>query len=65
MLPVFIYNQCIIGLNLDVLQEISNTIAVTLGDEKTQAILGSLRTGVINTFCTDNHTANNLIRLNG
>jgi deoxyribonucleoside regulator len=59
-----VYNQCIIGLNLDELREIPNTIAVALGEEKILAILGSLRTGVINTFCTDNHTANNLIRLN-
>lgn len=59
-----VYNQCIIGLNLDELRGIPNTIAVAMGDEKKLAILGSLRTGVINTFCTDYHTANNLMRLN-
>jgi DNA-binding transcriptional regulator LsrR (DeoR family) len=59
-----IYNQCIIGVGLDDLKRIPNTIAVAMGQQKTLAILGALRTGVINTLCTDNRTANDLLHVN-
>jgi deoxyribonucleoside regulator len=58
-----IYNECIIGITLEDLKRIPNTIAVAMGRQKTLAILGALRTGVINTLCTDNRTANDLIHL--
>jgi DNA-binding transcriptional regulator LsrR (DeoR family) len=59
-----IYNQCIIGVGLDDLKRIHNTIAVAMGQHKTLAILGALRTGAINTLCTDNRTANDLLHIN-
>lgn len=59
-----IYNKTIIGLSLDELRRIPNTIAVAMGRHKIMAVLGALRTGVVNTLCTDNRMANELIRLN-
>ena len=59
-----IYNECIIGITLDDLKRIPNSVAVAMGQHKTLAILGALRTGAINTLCTDNRTANSLIHMN-
>jgi DNA-binding transcriptional regulator LsrR (DeoR family) len=56
-----VYNQSIIGITLDDLRQIPNTIAVALGEHKTAGILGALRTGVINTLCTDSRTALGLL----
>jgi DNA-binding transcriptional regulator LsrR (DeoR family) len=59
-----VYNETMIGITLEDLRRIPNTVAVAMGSEKKYAILGALRTGVINTFCTDNRTANEIISLN-
>ncbi len=56
-------NQCMIGLTLDELRRIPNTIAVAAGTAKVKAILGSLRSGVLNALCTDQQTAAELVRL--
>lgn len=56
-------NKCIIGLTLDELRRIPNTIAVAAGTAKVKAILGALRSGVLNALCTDQQTAAELVRL--
>jgi len=50
-------NQRIIGLTLDELRAVPQTLAVAVGLNKAAAILGALRTGVVNTLCTDEETA--------
>jgi DNA-binding transcriptional regulator LsrR (DeoR family) len=55
------YNQRIIGITLDDLRRIPNTVAVAMGPQKLLAILGALRTGVINTLCTDQRTASDIL----
>ncbi len=56
-------NQRVIGLTLDELRQIPTTVAVAMGPEKIQAILGGLRTGVINVLCTDDETARAVLAL--
>ncbi len=58
------FNQRVIGLTLDELRQIPTTIAVAMGREKARAILGGLRTGVINVLCTDDRTASRVLELN-
>ena len=38
------------------------TIAVACGDAKTEAIIGALRTQVIDTLITDEYTANKILK---
>jgi DNA-binding transcriptional regulator LsrR (DeoR family) len=57
-------NQRMIGLSLEEMKRIPNTIAVALGKKKSLSILGALRTGVIDVFCTDNSTAREVLGLN-
>jgi DNA-binding transcriptional regulator LsrR (DeoR family) len=59
------FNHCMIGLTLDELRRIPNTIAVAAGTAKVKAILGALRSGVLNALCTDQQTAAELVRLAG
>ena len=59
------YNQRVIGITLEELGAIPTTIAVAMGREKAQAILGGLRTGVINVLCTDDQAAGEVLRLKG
>ena len=56
-------NDCMIGLTLDELRRIPNTVAVAMGPDKGKAILGALRSGVLNVLCTDDQTAVELARL--
>lgn len=56
-------NGCMICLTLDELRRIPNTIAVAAGTAKVRAILGALRSGVLNALCTDQQTAAELVRL--
>jgi len=56
-------NKCMIGLTLDELRRIPYTIAVAAGPAKVRAILGALRSGVVNALCTDQQTAGELARL--
>lgn len=50
-------NQRIIGVTLDELRPIPQTIAVAVGLNKAAAIVGALRTGAVNVLCTDEATA--------
>lgn len=50
-------NQRIIGVTLDELRPIAQTIAVAVGLNKAAAIVGGLRSGAINVLCTDEATA--------
>ena len=51
------YDERIIGISFDELKRVPKTIAVAMGLEKTQAILGALHTGIVNTLCIDDRTA--------
>jgi len=57
------YNQRIIGLTLDEMKQIPNTIAIAMGSKKITAILGALRTGVIKILSTDLETASAVLKL--
>jgi DNA-binding transcriptional regulator LsrR (DeoR family) len=50
-------NQRIIGVTLDELRPIPQTIAVAVGVNKAAAIAGALKSGAINVLCTDEATA--------
>jgi DNA-binding transcriptional regulator LsrR (DeoR family) len=58
-----VYNQCMIGITIEEMKQIPNTIAVAVGLDKVKAILGGLRTGVIDVLCTDVQTAREVLRL--
>lgn len=58
-----LYNQCIVGLTLEELRHIPNTIAIAMGLDKPRAILGALHTGILNVLCTDDQTAREILRL--
>jgi DNA-binding transcriptional regulator LsrR (DeoR family) len=45
------------------MKQIPNTIAVAMGSYKVKAILGGLRTGVIDVLCTDLQTAREVLSL--
>jgi DNA-binding transcriptional regulator LsrR (DeoR family) len=60
-----VYNQCMIGLTIEEMKQIPNTIAVAMGVDKVKAILGGLRTGVIDVMCTDVQTAREVLKLEG
>ena len=55
------YNRRVIGITLEDLQKIPTTIAVVKGLEKTNAILGALRTGSVNILCIDAVTAGEVL----
>jgi len=55
------YNQRIIGITLEELQKIPTTIAVAMGLDKANAILGALRSGSVNILCTDDATASEVL----
>jgi deoxyribonucleoside regulator len=57
------FNERVIGIGLEELGQIPTTIAVATGIDKAQAILGALRTGVVNVLCTDDATAGEVLRL--
>ena len=50
-------NQRIIGVRLEELRALPQTVAVAVGINKAAAISGALRTGAINVLCTDEDTA--------
>ena len=56
-------NGRIIGVTLDELRAVPQTIAVAVGINKAAAILGALNTGAINVMCTDGDTAARIIHL--
>lgn len=57
-------NQRIIGVTLDELRAVPQTIAVAIGISKAAAIWGALQTGAINVLCTDQDSARQIIELN-
>ena len=57
------YNQRIIGLTLKEMRRIPMTVAAASGQEKAEAILGALRTGVIDVLCIDDQAAEAVLRL--
>lgn len=59
------FTNRLIGITLEDLGQIPNTIAVARGPEKAAAILGALRTGIIDVFGTDNTTASTVLSLGG
>ena len=59
------YNQRLIGITFEELCQIPTTIAIARGREKVGAILGCLRTCVLNILCTDDETAREVLNLNG
>lgn len=58
------FNERVIGITFDELRNIPLTIAVAMGLEKANAILGGLRSGVIDILSTDDATASHIIELN-
>ncbi len=58
------FNERVIGITMEELGQIPITVAVALGAEKVRAILGGLRTGVINVLGTDDRTAAAVLELN-
>jgi DNA-binding transcriptional regulator LsrR (DeoR family) len=56
-------NQRMIGLTLAELRQIPTTMAVAAGESKAAAILGALRTGVVDVICTDDRAADEVLRL--
>ena len=57
-------NQRIIGVTLDELRALPQTIAVAAGINKAAAIVGALQSGIINVLCTDEDTAERVLRMN-
>jgi DNA-binding transcriptional regulator LsrR (DeoR family) len=57
------FNERVIGLRLEDLRTIPTVISVAIGAAKTRAILGALRTGILDVFCTDLDTAAALLQL--
>ncbi len=55
------YDDRIIGVTLDDLKHIATTIVVAAGLEKTEAILGALRTGAVTVLVTDDRTAGSVL----
>lgn len=52
----------VVGMAFEELRRIPAVIAVAFGGTKTGAILGALRTGVIDVLCTDDHAAAEVLR---
>jgi DNA-binding transcriptional regulator LsrR (DeoR family) len=50
------------GLSWEDLCQLENVVAVACGPDKTEAILGALRTGLLDYLITDDETAMRLLR---
>ena len=57
------YDDRIIGVSFEQLHHIPKTLAVAAGSEKTVAIRGALRTGIVNVLCTDDRTASAVLMM--
>ncbi len=57
------FNDCVIGITFNDLRRIPYAVAVAGGLEKAKAILGALRSGVIDVLCTDSIAASEVLRL--
>jgi DNA-binding transcriptional regulator LsrR (DeoR family) len=58
------YDDRIIGVTLDDFKNIATTIVVAAGHDKTEAILGALRTGAVSVLVTDDRTASSMLTVN-
>ena len=58
------YDDRIIGVTLDDFKDITTTIVVATGQDKTEAILGALRTGAVSVLVTDDRTASSILAVN-
>lgn len=56
-------NERVIGMSIDELRGVDRVIGLAGGQTKTDAILGALRTGVLDVLITDKFTAGRLVRL--
>jgi len=62
--PCFLeFNQRIVGLTLDELRQSKKVVSVSGGARKGAAVLGALRTGIINVLVTDLACVREIIRL--
>ncbi len=59
--PLNEYNDRTVGVDVDLLRNIPEVIAIAGGDFKQRSILGALKTGIIKTFITDSNTAKALL----
>jgi deoxyribonucleoside regulator len=57
------FNRRIIGVTLEELRNIPFTMAAAMGREKARAILGCLRTRVVNVICIDDQAASEVLSL--
>ena len=58
------YSNRLIGIPIQSLQNAKNKISIASGVEKDHSILGALRTGIINTFVSDEQTVKAVLKLN-
>jgi DNA-binding transcriptional regulator LsrR (DeoR family) len=54
-------DERLMGLSWEDLRQLPNVVAVACGLDKTEAILGALRTGLLNCLITDDQTAMSLL----
>lgn len=59
--PLNEYNDRTVGVDVELLRNIPEVIAIAGGDFKQKSILGALKTGIITTFITDSKTAKALL----
>ena len=52
----------VISANMEILKQIPNVVAIAGGSDKTEAIIGCLNSGVINTLITDDITAECIVK---
>jgi DNA-binding transcriptional regulator LsrR (DeoR family) len=57
------FNQRVVGLTLEELRQSKKVISISGGERKGAAVLGALRTGVINVLVTDHACVREIIRL--
>ena len=57
------FSERVIGVTLDDLERIPTTLAVAAGTAKSRAILGALRTGVIDVLCIDDQAARKVLEM--
>jgi DNA-binding transcriptional regulator LsrR (DeoR family) len=57
------FNDRVIGVTLEELRQIPTTMAIAAGSAKAAAIVGALRTGVLNVLCTDDKTASAVLQI--
>ncbi len=57
------FSERVIGITLDDLKHIPTALAVAVGTAKSRAIVGALRTGVIDVLCIDDQTARKVLEI--